>query len=373
MELSTPSQPGTSKGLTSVMASTSIAHSSSPGPLIGLPRWKTFKGKEKAAIVFLCLGEKRGAEMMKKLSSVEIEQITAAISGLGSITGEEVEAVIMEFAKLFAQDSGLFGSLSIAEKMLREFLPEDQLQEVLDNVSGPIKERDLWARFNAQSETVIAEYLAGEHEQTAAAILSKLKPSMAAKVIPLLPAETMQDVVERMITLESIPSPIMEQIEESLQNDVMDNTSHAAEEEMQTHMANIFNHLNPEMFASISSGLETNCADTLNGIKKKMFTFGDLIGLDPRDLAKITRNLQGDTLPLALRGASKELRDHFLNALPSRSRDMLLEEMNSMGPVKGSDVRAAQMLMVDQTKLLVEEGEISLPSDEDDDDDDIFE
>ena len=358
------------------MASTSITNSSTPAASrapVGMPRSKAFKGAEKAAIVFLCLGEKRGAEMMKRLSSVEIEQITEAISGLGTISGEEVEAVIMEFAQLFAQDSGLFGSLTIAEKMLREFLPEDQLQAVLDNVRGPMKERDLWEKFNAQSETVIAEYLASEHEQTAAAILSKLKPSMAAKVIPLLPEEILQDVVERMISIDTIPAPIMEQIEESLQSDVMNNTSHEKEEAMQTHMANIFNHLKPELFATIASHLEESCADTLGGIKKKMFTFDDIIHLNPRDLAKITRNLQGDTLPLALRGASKELRDHFLNALPSRSRDMLLEEMNSMGPVKGSNVRAAQMLIVDQTKMLVEEGEIVLPNDDDDDDDDIFE
>jgi flagellar motor switch protein FliG len=358
------------------MASTSITSSTIPGSSkapIGTPRSKKFKGKEKAAIVFLCLGEKRGAEMMKRLTSEEIEQIIEAISGLGTISGEEVEAVIMEFAQLFAQDSGLFGSLSVAEKMLREFLPEDQLEEVLNNVRGPIKERDLWERFNAQSETVIADYLASEHEQTAAAILSKLKPSMAAKVIPLLPEEILQDVVERMITIDSIPAPIMEQIEESLQSDVINNTSHEKEEAMQTHMANIFNHLKPELFATIATGLEDSCADMLGGIKKKMFTFDDLINLAPRDLSKITRNLQGDTLPLALRGASKELRDHFLNALPSRSRDMLLEEMNSMGPVKGNDVRAAQMLMVDQTKILVEEGEITLPNDDDDDDDDIFE
>jgi len=372
MEPAQLAQPVMSKGLTPAMASTTLASPSTATAPNGLQRWKTFKGKEKAAIVFLCLGETRGAELMKKLSSVEIEQITEAISGLGSITGEEVEAVIMEFAKLFAQDSGLIGSLSIAENMLRAFLPEDQLQEVLNNVRGPIKERDLWDRFNAQDETVIAEYLAGEHEQTAAAILSKLRPAIAAKVIPLLPPETMEDVVERMITMESIPSLIMEQIEESLQSDVMNNTSQLKEEEMQQHMANIFNHLQPELFAKISSGLEVKCSDTLGGIKKKMFTFDDLIDLGPRDLAKITRSLQGDTLPLALRGATKELRDHFLSALPARSRDMLLEEMNSMGPVKGADVRGAQMLIVDQTKILVEEGEVVLPTDEDEGDDDIF-
>ncbi|PCH93842.1 MAG: flagellar motor protein [Rhodobacteraceae bacterium] len=355
------------------MPMTTLTQPNLPTVGSGTPRWKKFKGTEKAAVVFLCLGEKRGAELMKKLSSEEIQQITAAMSGLGSISAEEIEAVILEFAELFAKDSGLTGSLSIAENMLREFLPEDQIQEVLDKVRGPIKERDLWARFNSQSETVIAEYLMNEHEQTAAAIISKLNPSIAAKVIPLLAPDVMQDVIERMINMETVPSFIMEQIEETLQNDIIDNTSQSKETEMQEHMANIFNHLQPKLFEEIATGLKKNLSETFEGIKNKMFTFDDMINLSAQDLAKITRGVQGNTLPLALRGASKELRDHFLNSLPSRSRDMLLDEMNSMGAVRGRDAREAQMLIVEQTKILVEEGTVVLPSDGEEDDDDILE
>jgi len=355
------------------MAATTLTKLNLPSVASGAQRWKNFKGKEKAAVVFLCLGEKRGAELMKNLSTDEIQQITAAMSNLGTISSEEIEAVIMEFAELFAKDSGLVGSLSIAESMLREFLPEDQIEEVLNNVKGPIKERDLWERFNAQDEAVIAEYLKDEHEQTVAAIISRLNPDIAAKVIPLLPSEIMQDVIERMINMENVPVAIMEQIEETLQNDIMADTSLSEETAMQQHMANIFNHLQPELFQKIASGLEEKHTDTFTGIKKKMLTFDNLLEFEPQDLAKITRGVQENTLPLALRGASKELRDHFLEALPARSRDMLLEEMNSMGPVRGRDVRAAQMLIVEQTKILIEEEVISLPSADDDDDDDIFE
>ncbi len=336
-------------------------------------RWKKFKGKEKAAVVFLCLGEKRGADLMKNLSTSEIQQITEAMSGLGVISSEETEAVILEFAEIFTKDSGLTGSLTTAEKMLREFLPDDQVEEVLNNVKGPIKERNLWARFNTQNEKVIAEYLANEHEQTVAAIISKLDPDVAAKVIPLLSPDIVEDVIERMINMETVPSIIMEQIEDTLQDDIMNDTSYSKEAEMQQHMANIFNHLQPEVFEKLASSLEMKISNTLDKIKKKMFTFDNLLELEAQDLAKITRGVQGNTLPLALRGASKELRDHFLNALPARSRDMLLEEMSSMGPVRGKEVRTAQMLIVEQTKSLVDEGTIVLPSSEEDDDDDIIE
>jgi len=355
------------------MSSITLAQSNLPTTASSESRWKKFKGTEKAAVVFLCLGEKRGAELMKKLSAEEIQHITAAMSGLGAISAEEIEAVILEFAELFAKDSGLTGSLSIAENMLREFLPEDQIEEVLNKVRGPIKERDLWTRFNAQSETVIAEYLMNEHEQTAAAIISKLNPALAAKVIPLLAPDVMQDVIERMINMETVPEFIMEQIEETLQTEIISDVTQTKETEMQEQMASIFNHLHPELFENIATGLKKNLSETFDGIKKKMFTFDDMINLSPQDLAKITRGVQGNTLPLALRGANKELRDHFLNGLPSRSREMLLDEMNSMGAVRGRDAREAQMLIVEQTKMLVDEGAVKLPMGHEEEDDDILE
>ncbi len=98
-----------------------------------------------------------------------------------------------------------------------------------------------------------------------------------------------------------------------------------------------------------------------------MFTFDDLMKLDLQSLARVMRGLQGNTLPLALRGASKEVRDQFLEALPVRSRDMLLDEMNMMGAVRGRDVRAAQAAIVDCARDLAAQEIIRLPGPDDED------
>ena len=68
---------------------------------------------------------------------------------------------------------------------------------------------------------------------------------------------------------------------------------------------------------------------------------------------------------MALRGAEKEVRDHFLNALPARSRDMLQDEMKAMGPVKSKDVKKAQSDLVEAAVQLAEAGDIELPDEDD--------
>lgn len=348
------------------MATTELRHAAEM--LAERPRRKRLKGPEKAAILFLCLGERRGSELMQQLDEGEIQKITRAMSRLGVIDSPQVERVMTEFTQNVVNGGGVVGSFSVAEKLLRNFLPDEQVDGILKDISGPLKERDLWDRFSAINEQVIANYLKGEHVQTAAAILSNVKPDVAAKVLPLLGAERMEDVVERMIRMEAVPGDLMAQIEETLQSDLMATATEPTSNDMQQRMAELLNRLDRDLFDRIAPALDERVPDQFNGIKQRMFTFDDLVKLDGMSLARVMRGVPGNTLPMALRGASKEVRDYFLDVLPGRSRDMLLDEMNTMGPVRGREVREAQSAMVDYAKELAEQEVIRLPSDDEDDD-----
>ena len=330
-------------------------------------------GPTKAAITFLCLGEQAGSALMQKLSAAQIERITLAMSRLGPIPAEVVEGVLAEFTKSVISGSGsVVGSISTAESMLRKFLPEDQVADILSNVRSNERESAMWRGFGALNETVIANYLKDEHDQTAAAILNNIDTAVAAKVLPLLGPERMQDVAERMIAMESIPLHMMRQIEETLKQDIMSDTVHSSATETQQRMADLFNKLDVQAFEQLSEALDDRIPEAFQAIKQRMFVFEDLTKLNLQDLAQVMRGLDGDTLPLAMRGASKNQRDHFMECLPQRSRQMLMDEMEATGPVRGRDVRAAQSKMVDYAKSLADDGVIELPSNMDEDDE-IFE
>ena len=332
------------------------------------PKRRRLTGPEKAAILFLCLGERRGSELMQKLDEEEIQKITRAMSRLGVIDSPQVELVMTEFAENVVNGGAIVGSFSVAERLLRKVLPDNQVDTILKDISGPLKERDLWARFSTINEGVIANYLKGEHVQTAAAILTNVKVDVAAKVLPLLGIEQMQDVLERMIKMESVPGDLMQEIEETLKTDLMGSAAESSGKDNQVHIAELLNKFDSDLFEQISPVMEERVPEAFNAIKQKMFTFEDLIKLDGMSLSRVMRGVPGSTLPLALRGASKEVRDYFLDVLPARSRDMLMDEMNSMGPVRGRVVREAQSAMVDYAKELADEEVITLPSDDEEDD-----
>lgn len=327
---------------------------------------RKLRGAEKAAILFLCLGEEHGSELMKRLDEFDIHAITRAIADLGTIPQGQVEAVIEEFLTTASSGSTVVGSTEMAATLLRNFLPEGRVGEIMGEIQGPLMGRNIWDHFSSLDPQVIAGYIKGEHDQTIAAILTKVKPDTAAKVLPLLGQDRMIDVTERMISIEQVPRHALAQIEETLSQEFLVSASRSAGPDPQQRMADLFNKLDSTLFEGLGEALETRMPEQFGAIKAKMFTFEDLMRLDPQALAQVMRTVDGQTLPLALRGAKKEVRDYFLAALPQRSREMLIEEMTAMGPVRGREVQAAQAALIDGAMELAAEEAIRLPVDDDD-------
>ena len=246
------------------------------------------------------------------------------------------------------------------------FLPEDRVDEILKEIEGS-NTGDIWKDLSQLDEKMLADHLRKEHNQTVAVILSRVSADMVAKVLPLLGEERAVDLVERMVSMEQLPTEAIRAIEESLRHDVLAKAGQNAEAEAEKQMVKVFNKLDGKLFDTLSRGLEEKMPEKLRSIKQKMFVFDDLVKIQPSALAKVMREVTGNNLPLALRGAEKEVREHFLNSMPARSRDMLVDEMKAMGPVKSRDVKAAQSEMVEVALKLADAGDIELPDGDDED------
>jgi flagellar motor switch protein FliG len=335
-----------------------------PGALPGQPRKeKRLSLSEKAAIIFLCFDGEIGAGFMQELDDVQIRKLTAALAGLGKVSAETVETVIAEFIANMQGNGEVVGSLRVAERFLRHFMTEEQVAQILNDLKGPIREHDIWKRLSGINDTTIANYLKGEHDQTAAAILSNLNSDVAARVLPMLGRERMDNILVRMIRMEAILPVTLQQIEQTLQADIMSGGGRpTTASEIQQKMAELFNKLERTLFEDLTESLEKRVPEEFAAIRQRMFTFNDMIKLDPTTIATILKGIRGTTLPMALRGSSKELRDHFLDALPLRAREMLVEEMNTMGAVRARDVSTAQSEIVDYARELAEKEVIFLPT-----------
>ena len=330
-----------------------------------LPRVRKFSGPEKSAIMFLCLGEERGGKLMQQLEDGEIRRITAAISTMGEVQSQLVEEVMDEFGIKLSDHGGIIGSVRTARALLSSFLPSDRVDEILDEIKSNGTD-DLWSDLSKMDEKLLAQLLKKERDQTVAVILSRLNPDATARVLPHLGPERSAQLVERMLTMDDLPKTSVRNLEDSLRREVLSKAGQDAGALAEKKLISIFNKLDRELFEEISRVLEKSTPERLKSIKQKMFVFDDLIRLEPTQLARVIREVSGSTLPFALRGARKEIRDHFLNSLPARTRDMLQEEMTALGPVKSKQVKQAQADLVEATLRLAKAGEVSLEDPEDD-------
>ena len=327
-------------------------------------RAQRLTGPEKTAILFLCLGEERGSKLMQELKSSEINKITRAITSMGEVQSDIVEEVMREFGQKFSDYGGIVGSVEAARGLLKGFLPEERVNSILEEIEGGVGD-NLWEELSKLDEKMLADYLRKEHNQTVAVILAKVTPDAVARVLPLMGEDRTVDIIERMVSIEVLPADAMAAIEESLRREVLAKAGNNAEAEAEKQLVKVFNKLDNKMFEGIARELEKNIPEKIRAIKQKMFVFDDLGKVPPNALAKIMREVSGNTLPMALRGAEKDVREHFLNALPARSRDMLQDEMKAMGPVKSKDVKKAQSDLVEAAVQLAEAGDIELPDDDD--------
>lgn len=323
------------------------------------------RGVEKAAVLFLCMQEERGSSLMSELSEDEVHMLTQAMSTLGTIPAPVVEGVIREFSDSVSGGSGVIGSLDAARRLLAGFMPASRVSEVLDDISGTRSGRSIWESFASLNDQVIANYLRPEHDQTVAAIMSKVKPDVAARVLPLFGAERMTEIVTRMMALETLPRHVLEEIEATIETEFLPAATRKSGPDPQQRLADMFNKMDSELFETLSGDLEQRAPQSFAAIKQKMFTFDDLVKLEAASLQRIMRGCEGNTLSLALRGAKKPVREAFMAALTQRARDMLQEEMEGMPPVRARDVREAQARIIDITNDLVRQDVIRLPSDDD--------
>lgn len=332
---------------------------------VPLRKHRRMSGAQKSAILFLCLGEERGGALMQQLDVAEIRQITTAISTMGEIDANIVEEILSEFDERISHEGGVVGSIEAARGLLKEFLPEERVTEILEEISSNT-DGNVWKDLSNLNEKQLVEFLSKEHNQTIAVILTRIQPEAAAKVLPLLGSDRAPDVIERIMGMEGLPADTIKSIEDTLREDVLAKAGRSTAARVEGQLVSIFNKLDEDLMNQITKELEERQPEQFKAIQQKMFVFDDLMKFKENMLGKIMREVTGNTLPLALRGAKKEVREHFLNSLPSRSRGMLQDEMSSMGPVKARDVKDAQAQLVEAALRLVEDGTVELPQADED-------
>lgn len=331
--------------------------------LVDLPSSSTdqvrLTGTAKAAILVLSLGPEQAAKIFGMLELDEIKEISQQISLLGRVSGELVESVLRELLDKINDAGALVGSFDATERLLANFLSSDVVESIMEEIRGPAG-RTVWDKLANVNEAVLASYLKNEYPQTVAVVLSKIEPAHAARVLSNLPDDFAIEVVMRMLRMEVVQKDILSDVERTLRAEFMSNLARTNRRDNHEVMAEIFNYLDRQTESRFIAMLEERNKEAADRIKALMFTFDDLIKLDPAGVQTLVRNAGNDRIAVALKGASDRLKELFFSNMSERAAKILKEDMAAMGPLRLRDVEEAQQFLVNMAKELAASGEIFL-------------
>jgi len=319
-------------------------------------------GPMKAAIFLLAMGEAFTAEVFKYLKEDEVRKVSTLMAMIQNIPGEAIQLVLDEVR---AKMSMVQGEVSVPvedflKKVLFSSMPEEQAKQIYEDIMRQLHP-STFQKLSSLEPKVIVNFLSNEHPQTIAVILAHLEPDLAAEILSELNEKLQSDVMLRIANLEKISPEIVAEIDRVLEEELFSvEMSDATKVGGAEKVAEILNNLDRTLEDSLLEQIEETSQDLAEEIKKLMFKFEDLLQVDDSAIVSILKEISTDELKLALKAASEELKAKFLNNMSERAAQMLMEDLEVMGPVRLKDVEQAQQAIIRVAKRLESEGKIVL-------------
>jgi flagellar motor switch protein FliG len=326
---------------------------------------KPLRSTEKVAALLLAMGRELSGGVLKEFDPEEIRLVTRAAAELKPISGAELESIIEEFAQHFSTGPNIFGTVGELEKLLHGVLPPEQVTDIIAEVLGS-KNKSVWERISSVSESLLANYLHKEHPQTAALILSRVKPACAARVMSLLPADLRHDLMRRMLSLKPVVEEAMAIIESTMHEDFMINFARNLASDTYPRMADIINKMERAQMEESLQNLTESRPKSAEILKGMLFTFDDIINLASKARMLIFDQIPTDRVVTALKGADSNFRALILSSLASRTRRLVEHELANGIPANQREILEARRAITDLALEMAGRGEIELNPDQED-------
>jgi flagellar motor switch protein FliG len=319
--------------------------------------YRGLSGAEKAAIFMLSLPQQHSKALFEMMDDEEIKELSITMANLGMIDATIVERLFVEFADQLSSTGSLVGSYDTTERLLLQSMDKDKVDMIMEEIRGPAG-RTMWDKLGNVNEQVLANYLKNEYPQTVAVVLSKIKGDHAARVLSVLPENFAMEVIMRLLRMETVQKEILDGVERTLRSEFMSNLARTQRQDPHEQMADIFNNLDRSTENRFMGALEERNRESAERIKALMFTFEDLLRVDPSGIQILLRQVEKDQLAMALKGASDAVKELFFKNMSERAAKMMREDMEAMGPVRLKEVDEAQAGVVATAKQLADAGEI---------------
>jgi flagellar motor switch protein FliG len=313
----------------------------------------------KAAVLLVSMEGDLAAIILSKLEKEQVELVTREIARLKSISQAERDTIIEEFYHVaLARGAAESGGMGTARALLEKTYSKEEAGLMLDQVEKSMQASPFAFLQRAESGNLLT-FIQGEHPQTIALILAHLPSGQAAEILSGLPSKKQIEVVRRVANMEQTSPEVIQQVEKALESRLSAIVSQKFEKaggiESVAEMLNLTDRATEK---GIMESLEEDDPELTEQIRRLMFVFEDIMLVNDKGIQAVLKEVENESLALALKTASNELKEKIFKNMSERAVTLIKEDMEYMGPVRVSDVEAAQQKIVDVVRRLEDAGEI---------------
>jgi flagellar motor switch protein FliG len=325
-------------------------------------------GVRKAAILLSFLGEEEAAPILRNLPPEDLERLTDEVANITRVPVDLTLQVLEEYHEMMAAREYIAsGGKDVAIRLLVKAFGDSGARRMVDRLTNP----EDCASFNLDAlkktePQQLARFLSGEHAQTKALILGHLEAKQASSLIMKLDPDARADCIKRMATMGQFSPEAAAKASRVLNRRFGSSGDQRRTDSGSKNLADLMNRLDATTSREILEKIEAEEPKLAISIRDMMFTFENFLEVPEGDLRELMNALDKKTLMIALKGASEDLRTHIYRTMSSRAVEMMKEDSEMMGPVRGKDVAKAQSEIVAIARKLESEGKIVLKSEGED-------
>jgi len=322
---------------------------------------KSLTGLQRTAFLLLSLKEEDAASILKALEPKQVQYVGQAMAGLDDFAPAKVASVMRLFLDEIQELSAIgLNSEDFIRKALIAALGEDKASNIIDQIilGGSAKGLESLKWMDARQ---VANIIVSEHPQIQTIVLSYLDPEQSAEIMAQFSEKVRLDLMMRIANLEEVQPAALQEL-----NDIMEKQfagqagAQAAKMGGLKSAANIMNYLDNNVEGQLMDSIRDTDEEMAQKLQDLMFVFENLIDVDDRGIQAILRDVQQDDLMKALKGADEALKDKFLKNMSKRASEMLVDDLEAMGPIRVSEVESAQKEILAVATRLSDAGEIML-------------
>ncbi|MEJ2056805.1 MAG: flagellar motor switch protein FliG [Desulfofustis sp.] len=313
-------------------------------------------GPDKAAIFLMSLGEEAAAHVFKELSDDEIYRITRSMAAIDHIPAPVKNTVLQNYLDDQQKLAGVFvKGLEFARKSISATDSGDRTASLLNQHIADIESKP-FSFISTMKPQLVADFLAKEHPQTVALILSTQDADCASAIIICLPEDIQAEIISRMARIEQVPAELILSLEAFLEEEL--NTTEVEKQKEIDGLGRavqVLSRMQHDHNKAILEQIDQTDRDLAKTMRSKMFTFERLISLEDDVLQRLVREISNDSLTLALRNSSEALKDRIFSTLSPRAAEMIREDLENLGTIAPQDIEAVQQSILKRAIKLKEE------------------